>query len=514
MMPTRSQTAFFLASTLAGVGLALCIGTRASERPNLVLIVVDTLRADAISTELGNPRTPNIAELAKHGVAFSRAFAHAPMTLPSHASLFSGLHPFESGVYNNGQAVPADLPLLAETLHAAGYTTRAVVSLATLWPQGEGLGLDRGFDSFDNGEFEVSPAERTSARFATALDSMPAGKPFFLFAHLSDPHEPYNQHTPWFDGKEQSAHATAKLDGVEFDSLTTSSMSYWEADVQLEPGLHTVSLLSASPFLLRRLECTTDGVSVEPHWLEGELLTPSNRVQLQFAGPPSGERSVRLRAWVNDAPESQQLLPRYASEVRAADAAVGELIRELKRRGQWENTLVVLTADHGEALGEHGTVGHVVNLYDELLAVPLVVRLPHDRRDEGLEQQASRIVRHVDVLPTVLEALDLHAREPGAGESLFEVHDRLLIAETHPPEAPRTLIAMRDDTYKMVFDPLADSFEMYRLGPDPRERDNVFGHQGHLRESWQLVLRRLARDVTPDEERDEQTQRKLTALGY
>jgi membrane-anchored protein YejM (alkaline phosphatase superfamily) len=510
----RTPIALLVASLLAGLVLSLYVGEGSSKPPNLVVIVVDTLRADAVRTQLGNSETPHIAELASHGVVFSRAFTHAPMTLPAHASLFSGLHPFQTGVYNNGQDVPDDLPLLAETLQEEGYQTAAVVSLATLWPSANQLGIDRGFEVFDTGQLEVAPAEDASARLATVLDAMDPERPFFLFAHLSDPHEPYNEHAPWFEGSAQGSVAQAQLDGNDLGSTPTSSMSYWEADLVLGPGQHRFRLESSDSFKLRALDCSIDGVSIEPQWKQGQLLVPTSAVEIELNGPSTGSHTVHLRAWLNDTPSPAELRPRYASEVRAADAAIGELIAELKRRGQWEDTLVVLTADHGEALGEHGVVGHVVNLFDELLAVPLIIRLPGDQLDEGLVLESRGLVRHVDVLPTIHEALGLGLPEAHAGSSLFASADRLLIAQTHPPEAPRSLLAMRDETYKMVYDPLADSFELFRLGPDPLELDNVYAHQGHLRTSWELVLRRLASEVEPDVERDALTQSKLTALGY
>jgi hypothetical protein len=88
------------------------------------------------------------------------------------------------------------------------------------------------------------------------------------------------------------------------------------------------------------------------------------------------------------------------------------------------------------------------------------------------------------------------------------------MAETHPPEAPRALFALRDDDYKLVFDPGADSFEMFQLGPDPLELDDVFRHQGHLRETWELLLRRLASEVEPLAGRSAELQQRLSALGY
>ena len=142
----------FSALTLALVGLP----TKREEdhrRENVLLVVVDTLRADA----LGRGITPNMDALAQDGVLFEQAFAHAPMTLPAHASLFSSLLPSESLVLTNGQAVERELPLLGNHLAARGYEALAAVSLATLWPVVAGCGVDRGFHLYDTGR---RPVER------------------------------------------------------------------------------------------------------------------------------------------------------------------------------------------------------------------------------------------------------------------------------------------------------------------------------------------------------------------
>ena len=408
--PRRRDLPRALAGGLAGLSMVLLMSLLGERRPNVVMIVVDTLRADAVSTEFGAGETPHIAALAERGTAFSRAFAHAPMTLPAHAALFSGRQPHETGVYNNGDRVPADLPLLAETLRDAGYQTEAVVSLATLWPEGAGTGLDRGFGAFDPGHYPVAPAEDAGERFEAALERLDGDRPFFLFAHLSDPHEPYNEHAPHFHGKARGHRAELLLDGERVAELSTSISSDWSTDLELPPGTHSLVLRSDQDFKLRTLEC-----ELAPTFVEGELLKPGRRVEVQLTNASKTSRSVPLRLWINDTPSREEIHARYGSEVAAADEAIGRLIEGLKRRGLWDNTLVVLTSDHGEALGEHGTIGHVVNLYDELLHVPLVMAHP---ALPGVSQPAiSQPVGHVDVLPTVLDLLGVDAPSDLPGHS-------------------------------------------------------------------------------------------------
>ena len=498
-----------LISVLIGVLVALLLGAWGGERPNLVVIVVDTLRADSVSIEPGNAETPNIATLAAEGTVFPLCYSHAPMTLPAHASLFSGRHPWETGVLNNGQEIPADLPLLAEHLAGHDYQTAAAVSLATMWPSGVGRGLDRGFDEYETGFNELATGEETGGRLRSVLDRLDPSEPFFLLAHFSDPHEPYN------DQGASGRVAEIRLDEELVEVVSTSQMSFWEADFELARGKHRLALSAASSFRIRSLEVTQEGQPFPFHFVAGEPMESTQAAEIDLTNGTDGPRTVHVRAWINDEPSTTEIHARYASEVQAADAAIGHLAAELMRRGLWENTVVVLTSDHGEALGEHGLIGHVENLYDELLHVPLVIRLPHGRPNGQLRRATESLVRHVDVAPTVLDLLGLPGLSEPSGRSLLEEGEETLIAETHPPEAPRTLYCLRDQTYKLIYAPEEEAFEMYRLGPDPLEMDNVFAHQGHLRDTWQLVLKRLAEQVgTPDTVADASTAKELSALGY
>lgn len=507
-MKKHKKSAPILASVCVGLAVALLLGGWPSRRPNVVVVVVDTLRADAVSLQPGNARTPELARFAGEAIPFSLAFAHAPMTLPSHAALFSGRHPSETGILNNGQRVQNDLPLLAERLRDEGYQTRAVLSLATLWPEFEGGGLDRGFERYDQGMVEVSPADQTASRLEDTLDTISREEPFFLFAHYSDPHEPYN-------AEDELRHdARVLLDGVSFEEVSTCPMSYWDREFTVDPGEHELVFESQHAFKLRRIALQRSGRPHDFELVEGQLLEASERVTMSFSNLSDGPITLEVRAWINDVPSLEEARERYRVEVKRADAAIGQLLESLRRRGLHENTLIVITSDHGEALGEHGALGHVDSLYDELLHVPLLIRLPYGRMDKDLAASRESLVRHIDLAPTILEELGVDDLPDPSGSSLFEASSRTLLAETHPPEAHRALFCARDEQYKLIFSPDTEEFELFRLGPDPLELDNVFSHQGHLRETWKRVLQKLASESSPDHARAESTRAKLSALGY
>ena len=163
----------------------------AAARPNILLITLDTTRADHIGAYgYARARTPRIDRLAREGVMFERAITAAPITLPSHVSLLTGLYPFTHGVRNNGNfSLPAALPTLATALHDNGYQTAAFVSAFVLDRR---YGLDRGFDRYDDDVGLERRGDRTVEAAARWLDGRTAGRPFFVWLHLYDPHDPYD----------------------------------------------------------------------------------------------------------------------------------------------------------------------------------------------------------------------------------------------------------------------------------------------------------------------------------
>lgn len=166
------------------------------ERPALLLVTLDTTRADALAPEADAAATPAFGALAARGVRFTQAYATAPTTLPSHASMLSGLYPGEHGVHENGRRLSERVPLVAERLRELGYATAAFVSG---FPLKSPFGLARGFDlyddEFDAGKTERSARETTDRALAWLAKSDP--RPRFLWVHYYDPHEPYAPPEPF-----------------------------------------------------------------------------------------------------------------------------------------------------------------------------------------------------------------------------------------------------------------------------------------------------------------------------
>ena len=482
-----------------------------ARRPNIVLVVVDTLRGDMVLDGEADLETPGFDRLAEGGVVFPKAFSHAPMTLPSHTSLFSSRAPFETGVLNNWQEVPKDLPLLAEWLQRYDYQTRAVVSLGTLDSRKKGT-LARGFDVFDHDYWNIDQAPNALKRIRSVLDDVDPEDPLFLFAHFSDPHAPYNLHD------EEGQEAEIFLNGELLDRVPTSHMTQWKRRLPLEPGQYTLEIRSEAPFRINAFDWKERKRFLGPTWEVGQVRNREDyvRIVLDVDRP----RNSVLRIWVAEAVQSlAEQRERYRGEVRWMDRWVGDLSQELRDRGLWDDTIVVFTSDHGEGLGEHGDVGHVQNLHDEMLHVPLVVKpAAGDPRYERLAAARDELVPHLDIVPTLLDLAGIPLLPGASGSSLLRERDPLLVAETHKPEAKRNLICIRDDAYKLIYDVDAESFELFDMRADPDELVNVYDTLGHERPEWAERLRQigeLARSgAMLGGEASPETQELLSALGY
>jgi arylsulfatase A-like enzyme/Flp pilus assembly protein TadD len=348
-----------------------------SPPPDILLITIDTLRADALGFA-GNRKasTPVLDRLAGQGRVFTGAHAHNVVTLPSHANILTGLYPYQHGVRDNtGFRLPETVPTLATVLRGAGYATGAFVGA---YPLDSRFGLDRGFDVYDDrttrgsgGEAFSMTERRGDEVVAAALSWWNArrGKPRFLWVHLFDPHAPYD---------------------------------------------------APEPFGSR------------------------------FAKDP------------------------YLGEVAATDSFLAPLLGPLLDGGKEPPCLVVVTADHGESLGEHGEATHGLFAYEATLKVPLVVWGPR-----VVQGRDGRPARHVDIFPTIVQAAGAKApagaSRPGRsllappGKEGSDSYFESLSATLNRGWAPLRGLLRKERKYIAL--PLP---EAYDLASDPKEERNRF----------------------------------------
>jgi len=464
------------AGLLSTLLVVACGGGRGVEppsvRPNVLLVVLDTVRADALSC-YGNPRptTPILDQLAADGTRFVAAYASCFWTLPSHASLLTGHYPSAAGATSETNHLPATATTLAEHLAKAGYRTAAVVR--NPWISAE-RGFDQGFEEFleDWRDDVASEAEEERAAAATAaslMDGLAAGDaPFFLFVNLNIAHMPYTPPESTFAG---------------------FASERWP-----EPKI-------------ARLR------SIKGGW--GHL-----------AG------ALRL-----DDADFRILRDLYEAEVAVADELVGELIEALGTLGLLDRTLVVVTSDHGENLGDHGMIDHVYSMFDTTVRVPLIVRYPTRFAAGGEVDELSSLI---DIVPTVLDACGVEAdgaefagmplgeRAAAASSAVFAENGRpingLRLLRQEFPEFDAAALdhrirMIRSGSHKLIWK-TGVSAELFDLATDPGEQQDVESALPELRDRLLGELRAWSLGVEPRqppgafESRDQESLERLRALGY
>ena len=441
----------------------------------MLLVVLDTVRADHLSCcDPGRPTTPRIDRFAAGATRFDRAYATSFWTLPSHASLLTGLFPSQAGATSESNHLPAAAQTLAERLRGAGYATGAVVRNAWL---SEERGFAQGFDHYveawrDDPEGPDLAAERRAVAGAIDwLGGRAAGPaPFFLFVNLNIAHLPYD---PPAERRERF----------------------------LAPG--------REPSRVERMMTVRGGWA---HLTGADVLD---------------EADLRVLAEL------------YRAEVSLADELAGELLETLTALGILDRTLVVITSDHGENLGEHGMIDHVNSMYETTVRVPLVIRFPGGRGRGRVEDE---LVSLLDVAPTVLDLAGLEARTgatAGGAASLADPdrapRDRVFAENSRPmnglrrvrrlfPEFDAALIdhplrMMRDRRHKLIWR-AGRGAELYDLAADPAEALDLAASRLAHRDEMLLSLREWASGLgTPSDprrfvSRDPESLRQLRALGY
>ena len=450
-------------------------------RTNVLLIVIDTLRADHLGSYGGEIHTPNLDALAGSGVRFENAYSQIPITLPSHSSMFTSLLPTEHGARNNGQVLSDDHLTLPELLRDTRRHTSAFVSLGVL---STGFGISQGFNEYHDtfGLNWWKTAEDVNADVLPWLEQN-RSEPFFLFVHYSDPHEPYGAPHDRYP----SIQATVEGRSVATFPVDGGMVAF---SLEVPPGRSEVSLsaddVTEWPIRINQLRTSDPAVSAtcttgcsqnhpRPHVTEYVTELPAT---VEVVNPADSSVSVRILMRVAEKTSSRALRQRYREEVEYVDREVGRLLSTVRSVTNGE-TLVIFTSDHGEGLGEHGPPGHVTQLYDPQLRVPLVFVWP-ERLPAGIV--IDNPVSHVDLLPTVVDLLNIPDTRYRSGRSLVPAltgeadpaaSETVVVAETFRPEAEKDRRAVIASGHKLVSTPVDQQEELYDLAVDPRERNDL-----------------------------------------
>jgi arylsulfatase A-like enzyme len=392
----------------------------ADEAPNVLLISIDTLRADRLGCYDWQPaQTPNLDRLAEQGALFESVSTTSPITLPAHASILTGQYPTRHGVRDNDtHRLPDDVTTLTEVLKRRGYQTAAFIGGIPLKRVG---GLDQGFDHYDDAITSNSTASNGSRslrleRYAQEVvdaaskwlkDADPT-RPIFGFLHFYDPHAPY---------------------------------------------------------------------------------------ELSLAG--AGQAS-------------------YDGEIAYVDRVLGELLSALSADPKWRDSLIVITSDHGESLGEHDELTHCIFTYEATLHVPLIIHRPGQIRPMRIAAPASV----TDIMPTMLELLGAPAVKGLDGRSLAGA----LRGEPLPDRAQyfeslygalrmgwAPLRGIRLGTMKYIDAPRP---EVYDLSVDRGELNNLIATHGDFANRARSTLREIGEGQSAGYATDSARGEALSALGY
>ncbi len=387
-------------------------------RPDIVLLVLDTQRSDRLSCYgYSQPTSPCIDAFATEATLFRRAVSTAQWTIPSHASMFTGLYPSAHGVLQSYSVLPDAVPTLAERLSAGGYYTAGFCNNPLVGVINNGL--RRGFYSFLN--------------YSGLLTSRPnqAGVPSGWL----------DQYRQWFKRAianllNQIQNAFARSDALLALSFTPLMVPLWQTALSFK-GNTPKSLSDAAKLLIHRKGVAPDqpiftfinlmGVHMPYHPPRPyiEKFAPNvlrDRAAQHYLRRFNGDVYGWLAPLAGELDDQQKatLDGMYDAEVAAQDEQVGVFLDRLRQSGALENTLVMICSDHGEHLGEKQFIGHSISLYNELVQVPLIIRDPAGRLLRGAER--NEVVSTRRLFHTILDAAGV--------ASAAEVEASLLQRET------------------------------------------------------------------------------------
>jgi arylsulfatase A-like enzyme len=412
--------------------------------PDVILVSLDTTRADHLSTYgYARETSPTLTKLAADALLFTQARSPAGWTLPAHASMLTGLYPSRHGAHlaggwlagqsidgrrNVAYPLAEDRTTLAEALRDRGYETGAfVANFSYLYRD---YGLAQGFGRYDDAPGLLLRMRPPVVRLVRAF------RPEFCVK-------------PFRTARDVNAAAIEWLDRVPRGRPAFVFLNYMEPH---QPWM------AEAPF---------------DRWVWEQ---------------PQARRLVERDLYTHEVKrftdeEIGFIRASYDGQIAAMDAALGQLVEELKARGRWENAVVVVTADHGEMLGEHDTVGHMGRmLYEPLVHVPLVVKLPGAGRPRGRDD---RPVQLVDVVPTVLAQAGAPMIAGVQGQALPDVtHDSRAEEDINPflvssygAAYDRAVRVVYDGSYKLVTTSRGERM-LFDLARDPGETDNLAERDG------------------------------------
>jgi arylsulfatase A-like enzyme len=426
------------------------------EEINVILIAIDTLRADHLGCYGYKKQTsPYIDKLARDSILFKRTMAQNPWTLPSFASLFTSLYPSQHLAGLTIKSLENQFVTLPEILKEHGYYTIAFTGGGYL---SESFGFSQGFDSFNAFNPPIVNGVVPPETVHTDIKRVVKGAISWLLKSTEKKFflflHSYEPHSPYFPPSQYVYFFDGKYKGPITGDI-------WH-DIGIIPGKLDSRFKAIPPRDLRRL------------------------------------------------------ISLYDAEIRYMDDQIGKLIRTLKYLNLYDKSLIIFTSDHGEEFFDHGAWEHGHSLYNELLYVPLIIKLPYSSK-KGIE--ISTVARLIDIMPTILHVLGIKKEYPFQGQSLLNSQkNRLAFAQSYPQP---NLMAVQEDNLKLIINLDNKQMELYDLQSDPAETKNILSEKRFVAHNLIRYLSRYPLASPPSDEMSPDDlklslslKEKLRSLGY
>jgi arylsulfatase A-like enzyme len=423
-------------------------------RPNIILLIIDSLRVSNLSC-YGYHRktTPNIDAIAEQGALFEHAFSVGCWTLPVHASLFTGLFPINHGVTISKDALPENFPTLARHLQECGYQTVSFSNNAYI---SHITGLAQGFHLVEDIWRQSNPRGIRRTRMGQVIKFLerfgtPA-KPIIYLARVL-----------------QKIRAVSKRKQNQRDKgarITNEKIQAWFREDR-DPN---------RPFFMF-VNYMEPHQPYNPPYPYDRSFMPSRFSPMRVAQVGNNSNVIEKIGEGRGQEDLEILRALYDGEVNYIDNRIGQLVRYLKSTEILDDTVLVITSDHGDSLGEHNHIGHRMALYEQLVHIPLIIRYPK------LFDSSSRVFQCVsllDLYPTFLELAGANVPNESMNGLFSLMHPPssderpFIIAENTAPKSQNSVIArmVRSDRYKYIWKS-NHNHELYDIVRDPEELYNL-----------------------------------------
>ncbi len=498
--------------------------------PNVVVIVLDCVRADDFAASASNDvALPFLNRLRRESVVYPRAASVAPWTVPAHASIFTGLYPWEHRAHAKG-ALPLDpgVPRLPALLKSAGYASLSLSANPLLNPE---LGLVSGFDAAAWSEWwepyvrnsprarrprDVTNTPGAAAPSASRLQRLHDSPLVSVLHRSADLVYRYPFALSAFNHLLQKVTMPEETEHALVARWLTPTFGRWLGTVPARQPIFTfVNLLEAH----------------EPYFVDRSVIH-GLREYLQNALTWQDRPSVLSGRWSPTSEELTLLRALYRSTFRLVEMRVRSIVELLVESGRWENTLFVLTSDHGQAFLENGTLFHMHRPDEELLRVPLWVRYPGGELGGRTARGWASLV---DIAPTVLERASvpvpttlhgvplpsiLDVERPGPvfamADGLALSQERRQIGDDRMAWIDRLWAAAYEENRKVTVDLTDSRIRAYDLESDPTGRRDLWPTEPGRFESLATEARRVAERLSggPAAEISEEVEDRLRSWGY